>query len=153
MNWTRTLIAGRTNSTTIQCIRYTVVGGCAFVVDFATLWGLTEWLSIHYLVSAAIAFLLGLATNYYLSVIWVFSDRVVQNRPAEFIAFGLLGIIGLGLNELSMYVFTGVVGYHYLASKICASGLTFVWNFVSRKILLFSNSSPLRGESCPELSA
>jgi len=61
-----------TDSTLIQLFGYTFVGGMAFTVDFTLLFVLTDILSIYYLISAAIAFLLGLTTNYILSIIWVF---------------------------------------------------------------------------------
>jgi putative flippase GtrA len=135
---------GTANGTLIQFVRYTFVGGAAFIVDFSALWALTDILHIHYLVSAAIAFVLGLAANYCLSIAWVFDNRVLGNRLTEFTAFGLLGIAGLGLNEGMMYLLTGVFGIHYLASKVGATGLTYLWNFFSRKLLLFSTVSPLQ---------
>jgi putative flippase GtrA len=66
-----------TNSIVIQLVRYTIVGGLAFIVDFASLFALTEFFSVHYLISAAIAFLLGITTNYVLSLTWVFTKRAI----------------------------------------------------------------------------
>jgi putative flippase GtrA len=140
------LFQGTANSTALQLFRYTLVGGVAFAVDIGSLWILTEMLRIHYLASAAIAFSVGLATNYGLSVAWVFNERVVGNRLAEFVAFGLLGIVGLGLNEISMYGLTELVGLHYLLSKVCATGFTYAWNFFSRKLFLFSKISPIQAD-------
>jgi putative flippase GtrA len=137
----RQLFRGEATSTALQLFRYTVVGGLAFTVDFAILWLLTDFLHVHYLASAALAFLTGLVVNYCLSIIWVFNQRVVNNRWAEFTAFGVLGIAGLGLNEISMYLFTGILGLHYLGSKIISTVLTYAWNFVSRKLLLFTKTS------------
>jgi hypothetical protein len=37
----------------VQIVRYTFVGGLAFLVDFGVLFALTQFLGIHYLVSAA----------------------------------------------------------------------------------------------------
>jgi putative flippase GtrA len=146
-------LRGTADSTLIQFVRYTFVGGAAFVVDFAALWALTDLLQIHYLWSAAFAFLLGLVTNYCLSIAWVFNKRAVGNRWTEFAVFALLGIAGLGLNEGMMYFLPGVLGAHYLVSKIGATGLTYLWNFFSRKLLLFSaqrRSNKLTGASFNE---
>ena len=138
----QSLLVGRTDRTAVQLFRYTLVGGLAFVVDFLTLFLLTRFLGIHYLISAALGFALGLATNYAISVIWVFDRRVVQNRLVEFAVFAVLGILGLGINELSMYVLTDWFGRHYLVSKVGSTGLTYAWNFASRKVLLFSSPGP-----------
>jgi putative flippase GtrA len=132
------LVKGETDNTLIQLFRYTLVGGLAFVIDIGTLFILTEFAGIHYLVSAAFAFGVGLATNYCLSVLWVFDRRAVRNRYVEFVIFALLGVMGLGLNELAMFTLTELAGLHYLASKVFSTGLTYIWNFGSRKVLLFS---------------
>jgi putative flippase GtrA len=138
--------------------RYALVGGAAFAADIATLVGLTELAGWHYLTAAAVGFGVGVATNYALSVLWVFNERMVRNRLAEFVVFLGLGVFGLGVNELTLYLLTGLASVHYAASKVVATGLTFVWNFASRKLLLFTRPVPTpdpvpadpRGLSTPE---
>jgi len=61
------LLLRPTDSTLVQLLRYTFVGGLAFIVDLGSLFALTEFAGLHYLVSASLSFLLGLATNYTLS--------------------------------------------------------------------------------------
>jgi len=129
---------GKTDNVWAQLVRYTIAGGFACVLDFVALYVLTEFLYIHYLVSAGVAFGLGSITNYCTSILWVFSRRAVQHRGIELAAFILLGLIGLGLNELVMYVGTERLGLFFMYSKIAATGCTYVFNFVSRKTLLFS---------------
>jgi putative flippase GtrA len=132
------LIKGQTDNTFIQLFRYTFVGGIAYIVDFGSLYALTEFLNIHYLRSAAFAFLLGLTTNYILSVNWVFGRRVVRNRFLEFAIFGSIGVIGLGLNEVLIWVFTEYVHLHYLLSKVVSTVFIYAWNFSARKFILFN---------------
>ena len=74
----QSMFKGKTNSTLLQLFRYTFVGGFAFIVDFGTLYVLTEYFNIYYLVSAGIAFISGLIINYFLSVKWVFNNRAVK---------------------------------------------------------------------------
>ena len=125
------------NDTRVQVVRYTIVGGLAFVVDFGTLFGLTEWLSFHYLASAAIAFVLGLLVNYELSVRWVFARRTVDRKLVEFTIFAGIGVVGLALTEVLLWVFTERVGLHYLASKLLTAFFVYLWNFLVRKFILF----------------
>lgn len=136
------LLTGKSDRTLIQLFRYTLVGGLAFLVDFSALFLLTEYLGHHYLVANAIAFGLGLATNYSLSVLWVFDKRVLANKYAEFAIFVLLGLIGFSINEITLYVCTGLAGIHYLVAKVFATGVTYAWNFGSRKYLLFTEPAP-----------
>lgn len=68
----------------VQFARYTVVGAGAFAVDFGILFVLTAWVGLYYLVSASIAFALGVATNYCLSISWVFARRTFKDKWWEF---------------------------------------------------------------------
>jgi putative flippase GtrA len=129
---------GKTNNTFLQLVRYTFVGGFAFIVDFGTLFVLTEYLKIHYLISAGIAFIIGLIINYLLSVNWVFSKRSFGNRFYEVLLFTLIGLVGLGLNELLIWLFTDIVLLYYLLSKIITAFIVYFWNFFARKYLLFN---------------
>jgi putative flippase GtrA len=152
-NFAISFIKGQANHTTLQLFRFTLVGGLASLVDFATLYVLTDFAGLHYLGSVAIAFIVGVAVNYSLSINWVFNRRTMRNPLWEFLAFSLLGIMGLGLNELIVYLLTGLLGVYYLTSKIAATGLTYFWSFFSRKYLLFSRPADSSMEASLTLAA
>ena len=135
------LFKDKTSNTFIQLFRYGFVGGIAFLVDFVFLYCLTEFVGLPYLVSAAISFILGLVTNYLLSTVWVFNQRVVANRSKEFIVFSVIGIIGLGFNELIMWFGSSVLPLYYLLSKIMSTVIVFFWNFFARKYILFNKTT------------
>ena len=134
----QSIFKGKTNNTLLQLFRYTVVGGLAFLVDFGTLFFLTEFLNIHYLVSAGISFVFGLTINYILSVQWVFSCRIMESRLLEFFLFALIGLVGLGLTELFLWILTDILFIYYLLSKILTAVLVYFWNFFVRKLILFN---------------
>ncbi|MDD5333801.1 MAG: GtrA family protein [Rhodoferax sp.] len=127
-----------TDSLLAQFGRYFLVGGGAFINDFALLYVLTEFGHLHYLLSASLAFLAGTAVNYSLSVSWVFEHRSVDNRMHEFALFALIGILGLVFNAALIWVFTELAQLHYLGSKMIAATLILLFNFGARKALLFS---------------
>lgn len=120
-----------------QLVLYGIVGGISFIADYGTLWGLTEYFHLHYLLSAAIAFILGLAINYVLSTKWVFLDRKYDSKWIEFIFFTVIGIVGLILNEILIYIVSSVLAKHYMTGKIISTIVVFFWNFLARKYLLF----------------
>jgi len=126
------------SETTHEFIRYFVASGIALTVDIILLWIFTAFLSIQYLISGALSFFVGLIVIYVLSVVWVFRTRTVTNRRKEFFIFVAIGIIGLGLNEIVLLVFTGWLGLFLLFSKVISLGFVFSWNFIARKIILFS---------------
>lgn len=139
--WTDKLLKAPTDNVVIQLFRYGFVGGVAFLVDYGTMILLTEVFGLHYMLSATISFILGLITNYLLSTSWVFNKRKVSNLWAEFLIFAVIGIIGLGLNSLILYLCTERIGIHYTISKIIATIIVFFWNFLARKVILFNKSN------------
>ena len=123
-----------------QLVRYLVTGGLAFVVDFG-LFALClykfEW---HYLLANLMGLVAGLVLNYIMSIVWVFSEckRVLENRKtAEFGIFAVVGIAGVGFNQLLMYLMVGQFGWNEMLSKIVAAVLVLMWNFGARKLMLF----------------
>ena len=129
-----------TNNFFLQLLRYGFVGGVAFAVDFGLLYILTEYVNLHFLLSATISFIAGLLINYFLSKRWVFNKSSVKNKSTEFWIFALIGIVGLGINNLFLWVFTIYVSVHYMASKIITTVIVFFWNFLARKYILFNTT-------------
>lgn len=120
----------------IQFFRYIFVGGFAFLADAFTLWLCEKWM--NYMIAAAIAFVVGLAVNYALSIWFVFSESSkVKNKVKEFVVYGIIGLIGLLITEGIMYLFTDVFGLYFLISKIIAAAIVLVWNFAARKVVLY----------------
>lgn len=128
----------KTDNWFIQLFRYFFVGGFAFLVDYGLLVLLTEVFGLHYLVSATISFLAGLVVNYLLSTSWIFRKSTLENKWAEFLIFAVIGVVGLGLNNLLLYLFTDKLHIHYMISKLLTTAIVMIWNFGARKIILFN---------------
>lgn len=139
------ILVGNTNSILIQLFRYFFVGGLAFFVDYGSLYLLTEFAHIDYLVSAVFGFLLGLAVNYIICVLWVFSNSRLKNKLAEFTIFSTVGLVGLILNELILFICCEIFYIHYMVSKLFSTGIVFFWNFFARKIILFTKTKDITG--------
>lgn len=122
------------NDTFIQFFRYIFVGGAAFIADAGALWICS--LFSHYLIAAAIAFVVGITVNFILSKRLVFSESS-RNSAVEFAAYVIIGIIGLGFTELFMYIFTDKLGIYFMLSKIITAIIVLIWNFAARKIILY----------------
>ncbi len=118
-----------------QILKFTVVGGLAFVIDYGLLYVLTEFIGIHYLISSIISFTVSVIFNYIMSITWVF-DVTKKQGVKEFIVFIILSVIGLGLNELIMYLMVDIIGIHYMISKLFSTGIVMVYNFITRKIFV-----------------
>jgi putative flippase GtrA len=120
-----------------EFFRYFLVGGFAFACDTFTLFSLTHYLKVNYLVSGAVGFLVGTVVNYVLSRSWVFRRRTYNNTSAELTIFTLIGVVGLGLNELILWLFQSKLGIYYLFAKGVSGVTVLMWNFGARKVALF----------------
>ncbi|PHU36807.1 GtrA family protein [Agathobacter ruminis] len=119
-----------------QIARFSAVGVTCFAVDYGLLIILTEFTSLEYFNSSAISFILSTLLNYVLSMRFVFRGKEGMNRWAEMGIFIALSLIGLGLNQMIMWIVVEQMMVYYLFAKILASIIVSVFNFISRKVFL-----------------
>ena len=125
-----------------EILAYGAASAIAFACDFGTLAFLVQGLGWHYLVAATVAFLVGAAVAYVLSIKYVFQFRRIDDRRAEFAGFAAIGAIGLAVNAGAMFAGVEWLGMHYLLAKVLAGGFTFALNYVLRRLALFTPPSP-----------
>ena len=117
-------------------IKFGFVGVLCFFIDYGIMVFLTEVFGINYMVSSTVSFSVSVTVNYILSVAFVFETDKDKNKIKEFIVFVLLSIVGLGVNELFMWLGTDLMGIHYMITKIGATAIVMVYNFVTRKMFI-----------------
>lgn len=154
--WFNKLFLEETNNTFIQFFRSLFVGGIATVADIGVLILFRELLGMSEKAAAVFGFIAGLTVNYVVSTLWVFAKAKVKNRVVDFIAFAVIGIIGLGLTQLIIAPFAveGIFGEgyfvknavfgsiiptdkYYIVGKLVATVLVYIWNFCARKFILY----------------
>ncbi|MBR2775058.1 MAG: GtrA family protein [Selenomonadaceae bacterium] len=116
----------------LEIVRFCFVGGVSFLMDYGLLFVLTEFVGLYYLYSSAISFSVTVVFNYWLCVIYVFKGAKSQTTRQAIIFFGT-GVIGLGLNQLCMWLFVAVAGLHYMLAKIFATAIVTIWNYVTKR--------------------
>jgi putative flippase GtrA len=133
----KTLFASRTVSSRAELFKSILSSIVSFALDFSIFLFLTEVVGLYYVVSSAVGFVAGTSLSYVLSVYWIFAKRKFAHTRLEFFIFLGVGLIGVGLNSLLLYIFTEYVGIYYAVSKIISASIVFFFNFFSRKIILF----------------
>ena len=131
-----------------QILKFGAVGGVCFLIDFGVTMGL-KVIGVHYLVAGLRGFLVSVVANYLLSFKFVFERKEDMDRKAEFVIFVALSAGGLLINEIILYICMDVIyaNWNWLnqvisenlataGSKIAATGVVMVYNFVTRKKFL-----------------
>lgn len=129
------LFIEQTTDIKIQFFRYIIVGGLSAIVNIGALYVFTEYLHIYYIQSNIIGFVLGLITNYTLSRLFVFAKEDEMNKALEFIIYAIIGIIGLLLDSVFIWIFTNEMKIYYMLGKIISTAMVFIWNFFARKMI------------------
>lgn len=118
-----------------QIIRFGFVGGTAFIIDAGLLMILSKYFGINYMIANIIGFVVSVIYNYILSMKFVFEVNEKDDRK-NFIQFVILSVIGLGINEGIVHLCVSMIALNLLFSKIIATIIVMIYNFISRKILL-----------------
>ena len=126
-----------------QFISYFFVGGVAAIVEWVMFFIFANVLQINYFVSTVIAFIFSTTANWILGRITTFKDKnTYKDKKAKeaFLVF-VVSAIGLLFNLILMYLFVTVMGFDSslgkTLSKIAATGIVFIWNFLIRKLVIY----------------
>lgn len=123
----------------LKFIKFCAVGGSGVIVDFGITYLCKEKLKVNKYVSNSIGFLVAASSNYILNRIWTFDSRN-QNISNEYFCFILVSIVGLFINNLTLWGIHGKMKYNFYLSKIGAIGVATLWNFVANYTFTFSNT-------------
>lgn len=132
-----------------QILKFGIVGGFCFLIDFGITTGFTNLLGIHYLISKFLGFVVSAIVNYLLSIKFVFTQKKEMDKKKEFTVFLILSAFGLLINEIVMFICIDGIYAHsnelralvsdgsmVAVSSVLATGIVMVYNFISRKLFL-----------------
>lgn len=121
---------------TKQFLKFAVVGLISFGIDWGMLIVLVEMFHLDFLLSSTISFLTSVVFNYWMSLKFVFDHREGMGRKREFTIFAILSVIGLGLNDLYMFVGVTILNIGYQVMKAIATFLVTWYNYFTRRRFL-----------------
>ena len=123
-----------------QIIKFGFVGFLCFFIDYGIMVFLTEALKINYLISSGCSFSVSVIVNYILSIKFVFDADRDDNKVKQFLVFLFFSIGGLIINQIVMWVAVDLLGIFYMISKIGATAIVMVYNFITRKLFIEKKS-------------
>lgn len=130
----------------LQALRYGVAAFSGFAADYLTLLLLKEIVGLHYLVAVPFAFMVGIAVNYLVGVLFVFR-RNGRSMRLELSMFLIVSISALAVTELSMYLLTDLASVDYRISRILTGVVTYLYNFFSRRWIIYRDNRTKSGRT------
>lgn len=120
----------------LKFLKFCVVGFSGMVVDFGATWLCKEKSGWNKYVSNSLGFILAATNNYLWNRLWTFQSTNT-NIPVEYGKFFLISIIGLGINNLVVYLLHGKMKLNFYLAKIFAIGVVTIWNFTMNYFFTF----------------
>ena len=122
----------KTRTHFFEMIRFALVGGVSFCVDYGLLYALTAYGGLHYLISSALSFTASVLLNYYLCLSFVFQCAGARTYHAHLLFFGS-SIMGLTLNQMLLWSLVELAALHYMLAKLIAAALVMLFNYVMKR--------------------
>ena len=126
-----------------QFMSYFCVGGISAIVEWVLFAAFANLLGINYIAATCLAFVFSTLTNWFLGKRWTFKDSKQYEKKAlkEVLLIFIVSGVGLLFNIVLMFLFVNVLELNTpllkVCSKITATGIVFVWNFLIRKYAVY----------------
>ena len=127
-----------------QIFKFGIVGGIATIIDWIVYYILYNFCNLDPLLANIFSFAVSVVYNYIASVKWVFNIDKNKSKNRMFFEFMLFSIIGLLLTEALLFLFINKMAINEMISKIIATAIVMVFNFITRKIFLENSFKNLK---------
>jgi putative flippase GtrA len=124
---------------TAEILKFIVVGGVSALIEFSLLIFFVERTAMDYRVANVMAFGITNIFTFILSRRYVFNATTGSNKAYEATLFTLCLLGGLLVNQIILWVFVEFTFVDYKAAKVIAILVTVIWNYFTRKHLVFRN--------------
>ena len=129
-----------------ELILYGIIGGLCASLDFGVYTLLSLW--IPFLWANIISVHCGILCSFVLNRNYNF--KVKDNTGKRFISFYLVGLAGLGLSELLIYLLTDKFEWHYIIAKLLTVVVVALFQFALNKLITFNRKRLLGNEDRSE---
>lgn len=126
----------KTEKLIVQIFNFGIVGVVATVIDFLFLYLFKECCQFPILLSNTLSFIISVLYNYWASLTFVFNVNPEKSKKKNFVLFIFFSVIGLILNDAIVWIVTEKMKIYYLVSKVLATLIVMIFNFITRKKFL-----------------
>lgn len=133
---TRLIISTAKEISRHQVSRFLMVGVLSFLIEFCVFTILIDLFSIKYTEANLPAMTISVVCNYFLTKMFVFEGGRHNDR-VTFVLFVVFTLAGLGLNQFFLWFLVQHGDVNVKLSKVVAVGLASVFNYFTKKFLVF----------------
>lgn len=124
----------------VRVLKYGVASGLSVLMTLGSSYFAYHWLKMPDSLAQAMGFIVGTAVNYPLNRVWTFRNHY-HNTGLQFAIFLAVALVGLGFNELALYL--SVTRLHLLVLEGMIVGILvgFISNFSLNNWVTFKRFS------------
>ena len=139
INITR-LAVGAMHKIIIEATKFTLVGAVNFVLTFIVFTAMLKFLSLNYLLSLGVAWIVGMLFFYVFNFVWVFKPEQKIQFKARFFRFFLASVFSIALNMLVLSYIVERSDFDPFYAQMVLIPLVVIVNFSTAKFWSFRAS-------------
>jgi putative flippase GtrA len=132
-----------------EFLKFAIVGGISALIEYSLYLAFKLWMD--YLVANILAFGITNIVTYILSKIYVFGSSN-SNKVIEAALFFLCLLGALMVSQFTLWVLVDYVGMDDRIAKAVAMSVAIVWNFFTRKYIVFRHALTVPQQSSTDSS-
>ena len=119
-----------------ELIKYCIIGCSGALLDFVVYTIFIKAFGMNYLLANALSVTAGITNNFFLNAYLNF--KVTDKLFNRFISFYLVGMLGLLISEVLLYLFVDIMKINSLIAKIITIFIITIVQFVLNKTITFN---------------
>lgn len=118
-------------------IRFFMVGGTSFALDFSTTYACKEKFKFNKYIANVTGFLVGAAFNFTANKLWTFNNHemAIATQLGNYLTIALFALL---MNNLIIYILNDKMKFNFYLSKITAVVLLMFFNFIMLEKFTFA---------------
>lgn len=130
-----------------ELLLYGVIGASGAVLDLLCFIALTSWFGWHPVTATALSVSVGIINNFIWNALVNFKTR--DRLLFRFISFYAIGLIGVALSMLLIYLLHDVGGVDGLLAKLLSIPVVVIGQFIANKTITFASTPHEEVETNP----
>ena len=123
----------------LKFLKFAAVGLSGLFVDYFFTYIFKEIFKVQKYISNSIGFTIAATSNYVLNRIWTFESQN-EEIVIEYSSFLIISVIGLGLNNLILWLILRKLQINFYLAKFFAICVVTLWNFLANFFITFSQA-------------